>query len=83
LFFILKKIAYQLITLFGVVSIVFVLFNALSSDPSKLLVGQRTNAASLEQAKKALHLDVPAYQKQMQVILNIIQFIQLAIVFGC
>jgi peptide/nickel transport system permease protein len=63
LFFILKKIAYQLIILFGVVSIVFVLFNALSSDPSKLLVGQRTNAASLEQAKKALHLDEPVWKR--------------------
>lgn len=52
-----------MITLFGVVSIVFVLFNALSSDPSKLLVGQRTNAASLEQAKKALHLDVPVWKR--------------------
>ena len=63
MFFILKKIAYQLIILFGVVSIVFVLFNALSSDPSKLLVGQRTNAASLEQAKKALHLDEPVWKR--------------------
>ena len=61
--FILKKIAYQLLILFGVVSIVFLLFNALSSDPSKLLVGQRTNAASLEQAKKALHLDEPVWKR--------------------
>jgi peptide/nickel transport system permease protein len=63
LLFILKKIAYQLLILFGVVSIVFLLFNALSSDPSKLLVGQRTNAASLEQAKKALHLDEPVWKR--------------------
>ena len=52
-----------MLILFGVVSIVFLLFNALSSDPSKLLVGQRTNAASLEQAKKALHLDEPVWKR--------------------
>jgi len=52
-----------LLILFGVVSIVFLLFNALSSDPSKLLVGQRTNSASLEQAKKALHLDEPVWKR--------------------
>lgn len=57
--YIFKKILYSLSVLFGVVSIVFILFNVVPADPARLTLGQRADVASLEAVRKDLGLDKP------------------------
>lgn len=57
--FLLRKLAYGLLVLLGVVLLVFFLFNVLPGDPARLTLGQRADVASLENVRKELHLDKP------------------------
>ncbi len=57
-----KRLAYAFATLFGVVSLVFLLFNVLP-DPAQLTMGQRTDAKSIEAARQEMGLDLPVYQQ--------------------
>lgn len=57
--FMLRKTAYGLLVLLGVVVLVFFLFNVLPGDPARLTLGQRADVASLENVRKELHLDQP------------------------
>ncbi|MBP1650908.1 MAG: transporter permease [Bacteroidetes bacterium] len=57
--FFLRKIAYGILVLLGVVALVFFLFNVLPGDPARLTLGQRADVASLENVRKELHLDKP------------------------
>jgi peptide/nickel transport system permease protein len=57
--FLLRKIAYGLLVLLGVVVLVFLLFNVLPGDPARLTLGQRADVASLENVRRELHLDKP------------------------
>lgn len=45
--------------MFGVITVVFFLFNILPGDPTKMLLGQRSDMASVEAIKKELGLDKP------------------------
>lgn len=54
-----RRLGYSLLVLWGVVSIVFFLFNILPGDPARLTMGQRTDVASIENARRAMHLDKP------------------------
>ncbi len=58
--YIARKLLYGLLVLWGVVTIVFLLFNILPGDPSRMLLGQRADIASVEAIKKDLGLDKPA-----------------------
>lgn len=57
--YILRKILYGLSVLWGVVTLVFVLFNVLPDDPARLTLGQRSDLASVENVRKELNLDKP------------------------
>ena len=57
--FLLQKIFYGLLVLFGVVVVVFVLFNILPVDPARLTLGQRADVESIEAINKELGLDKP------------------------
>lgn len=57
--YIFKKLGYGLLVLFGVVIVVFVLFNVLPADPARLTLGQRTDIASLQNVRHELYLDKP------------------------
>ncbi len=57
--FLLRRFLYSLLVLWGVVTLVFFLFNVLPADPARLLMGQRTDAASVSNARKVLNLDKP------------------------
>lgn len=57
--FLIKRLGYSLLILWGVVTMVFLLFNALPGDPSRLTLGQRTDPASIENARKELNLGQP------------------------
>ena len=57
--FILNKIGYGIITLFGVVTIIFLLFNVMQGDPARMMLDQNEDPAQLEAIKKKLGLDKP------------------------
>lgn len=58
--YIIRKLLYGLVVLWGVVTLVFVLFNLLPGDPARLTLGQRSDLQSIEQVRKELNLDKPA-----------------------
>jgi peptide/nickel transport system permease protein len=57
--FLLKRLWYGILVLFGVVSLVFVLFNILPGDPARMMLGQRADISSVEAIHKDLGLDKP------------------------
>lgn len=68
--FLLHRLINSFFVLFGVVAIVFVLFFViLPADPARLTMGQRSDAKTLENARKELYLDQPRF-KQFLYYLN-------------
>lgn len=57
--FIVRRLFYGILVLWGVVSVVFFLFTILPGDPARILMGQRTDVSSVEAIKKDLGLDKP------------------------
>lgn len=57
LHFLLKRLLYALLILWGVVTVVFFLFNILPGDPAKMMVGQRSDISTIESIRKELGLD--------------------------
>lgn len=54
-----NRIRYSLLVLLGVVTVVFFLFNVMPGDPARLTMGQRSDLASIENARKEMNLDKP------------------------
>lgn len=52
-----QKIGYGFFTLFGVVTVVFLLFNVLPGDPARMLLDQRQDSEQLEAIKKKYGFD--------------------------
>ncbi|MGC4059120.1 MAG: ABC transporter permease [Chitinophagaceae bacterium] len=61
----LRRLGYSLFVLWGVVSLVFVLFNVLPADPARLTLGQRSDLASLENVRRELNLDKPLGERYL------------------
>ena len=57
--FILKRLWYGILVLFGVVTLVFALFHILPGDPARMMMGQRSDISSVEAVKRELGLDRP------------------------
>lgn len=57
--FVLKRLFYGFLVLIGVVTLVFILFNVLPGDPARMIMGQRSDVASLEAINKDLGRDKP------------------------
>ena len=57
--FIIKRLWYGLLVLFGVITLVFVLFNILPGDPARMMLGQRADISSVDAIHKDLGLDKP------------------------
>lgn len=55
--FLFQRLFYGLLVLWGVVTMVFFLFNILPGDPAKMLTGQRADAEMLDAIRKELGLD--------------------------
>jgi len=56
---ILHKFFYALLVLWGVVSVVFFLFNVLPGDPARMLLGQRADLRTVEMIREELGLTKP------------------------
>lgn len=54
-----RRLLYGFLVIFGVVVLVFVLFNVLPADPARLTLGQRADVASLNNVRHELYLDKP------------------------
>lgn len=57
--YIVKRLLYGILVLWGVITIVFFLFNILPGDAAQMLMGQRSDVSSVEAIKKDLGLDKP------------------------
>ena len=57
--YILQKLGYALLTLFGVVTVIFVLFAILPGDPARMMLGQNETAEQLAVVKKKYGCDQP------------------------
>ena len=60
--FIFNKVCYAVIVMFGVILLVFLLFQTLG-DPARLLVGQSGDKKTLENIRKEMRLDKPTWQQ--------------------
>ncbi|WP_159021569.1 ABC transporter permease [Formosa sp. L2A11] len=57
--YILNKLFYALLTLFGVVTVIFFLFNVLPGDPAQMMLGQNEDSAQLAIIKQKYGFDKP------------------------
>lgn len=57
--FIIRRLLYGLLVLFGVICLVFFLFHILPGDPARMMLGQRTDVASVEAIREDLGLNRP------------------------
>lgn len=72
--FVIRKLLYGFLVLFGVITVVFLLFNVLPGDPALMMVGQRTDKASIDAINKDLGRDKPLFT-QYVMYLNDLSFI--------
>ncbi len=61
--FIIKRLFNGILVIFGVVSLVFILFAILPADPARMVLGQRSDEQSLEMVRKDLGLDQPVFKQ--------------------
>src|SRR5690606_35619844 len=61
--YLINKIAYATLTLFGVVSVIFFLFNVLPGDPARMMLDQNENSEQLAAIKKKFGFDLPIRQQ--------------------
>ncbi len=59
--FILHKIGYALLVLWGVVTVIFLLFNLLPGDPARMMLDQNENSEQLAMVKKKYGFDQPTH----------------------
>lgn len=55
--YVLQKIGYAILTLFGVVTVIFLLFNILPGDPARMMLGQNETAEQVAIVKKKYGFD--------------------------
>lgn len=59
----LNKIGYAVLTLFGVITVIFFLFNILPGDPAKMMLGQTENSEQVRAIKKKFGFDQPLHMQ--------------------
>ncbi|PJB20534.1 MAG: ABC transporter permease, partial [Flavobacteriaceae bacterium CG_4_9_14_3_um_filter_33_16] len=57
--YLLNKIGYALLTLFGVVTVIFFLFNVLPGDPAQMMLGQNEDSQQLAIVKQKYGFNKP------------------------
>lgn len=63
--YILNKILYGLLTLLGVITIVFLLFTVLPGDPARMMLDQKEDPEQLALIRKNLGLDQPIWKQYL------------------
>ncbi len=59
----LNKTAYALLTLFGVITVIFFLFNVLPGDPARMMLDQNESSEQMAIIKKKYGFDKPLHQQ--------------------
>src|SRR5690554_4411536 len=57
--YILQKIGYAILTLWGVITVIFFLFTVLPGDPARMMLGQNESAEQIAIVKKKYGFDKP------------------------
>jgi peptide/nickel transport system permease protein len=57
--YLLNKLGYSVLTLFGVITVIFFLFNVLPGDPAKMMLGQNESADQIAAIEKKYGFDQP------------------------
>lgn len=63
--FLLKKIGYALLTIFGVVTVIFFMFSVLPGDPAQMMLGQNESEEQIEQVKQKYGFDRPVFTQYL------------------
>ena len=63
--FLIKRLWYGIWVLFGVVTVVFLLFTILPGDPARMMLGQRADISSVEAIQRELGLDRPLHKQYL------------------
>lgn len=66
--YIVRKLGYSILILFGVITVTFALMYVIPGDPARLMLGQRADVASIEAIRKQLGLDDPIYVQYVRFI---------------
>ncbi|QKX03694.1 ABC transporter permease [Aquimarina sp. TRL1] len=61
----LKKMGYAILTLLGVISVIFMLFNVLPGDPAQMMLGQNENEEQLKAVRKKYGFDQPLFTQYL------------------
>jgi peptide/nickel transport system permease protein len=69
--FVFKRLLYGLLVLFGVITLVFILFNILPGDPARMMLGQRADISSVDAIHKDLGLDKPLLSQYLNFLNDI------------
>lgn len=64
--FTIRKLLYSIVVLWGVVSLIFLLFFYLPADPARMMLGQRADEASLKAIRQDLGLDQPKWKQYVK-----------------
>lgn len=62
---IIQKSAYSLLTLFGVITVIFFLFNVLPGDPARMMLDQQEDSEQLQKIKIKYAFDKPIFQQYL------------------
>lgn len=63
--YIISKVFYGFLTLFGVVTVIFLLFNILPGDPARMMLDQRENTEQLQNIRKKYGFDKPVFTQYL------------------
>ncbi len=63
--YIINKLFYGFLTLFGVVTVIFFLFNVLPGDPARMMLDQREDSKQLENIRKKYGFDQPVFTQYL------------------
>ncbi|MCS6989040.1 MAG: ABC transporter permease [Chloroherpetonaceae bacterium] len=61
--FLLRRLFYSLLIVFGAMTVTFFLMHVLPGDPARLMLGQRADVQSVEAIRAELGLDKPLYEQ--------------------
>ncbi len=66
--FLIKRFIYALLILWGVITVIFFLFNILPGDPAQMMLGQRSDISTVESIRKELGLNRSAGMQYLKYI---------------
>jgi peptide/nickel transport system permease protein len=72
--YLLRKFFYSIMILWGVLTLIFLMFNVLPGDPARMMLGQRADSASIAAIRQDLGLDRPIWQQYLKYVNDLSPF---------